>query len=981
MKFQNTNKKRIISCILVVVIVGGLLPNGLLSSFFGLFTPLFANAAADYDAPAYEYMSDLYDGSDAISALPTYEEYKSQTGYTEPKRISLTDFRVMVGEGLLFNNSTAQGYMSDGYKIMICNSEELYLYSQIVNSKGSSPAEVTFYLSANIVLGNNIEYTEMSYNEKYFLPIGSDAKPFTGTFDGQGFEIRDLYFDTKYTAATVGFFGVIGSGSTVRNFGIYHSTIDSTNSAATFTAVIASRNYGTIDDVYAIVQEFQPEAGAIASTNVIKSANSTAGGLVAINYAGGTISDSYFAGMLDAREPVVQNPICPINNGTISNCYYDKELFAVGTTPNQIDNPDNENIIGLSNIGLKKMNGMTNTEFKLVSNYQTTRTNTSNSYWQYPRLYGFLGEGTENNPFLISTPAQLIQFPNSVEYSQMYYFKIDKCIDMNEVAPNVYKPNLDITFTTNYKYGNRWVVSNYTLKNRSFFGKLIGTADDGDDDCPIHHTASLGNDSTGNKLRETHIILNLTIDTPATSTNSKDKRYSALIAQSTNNQNIQYNAGVKDLSFIGGEISSGDTDCMPSTNTDSSYNVISATVVANSSSIDMENVHSSATVKLGTGLQRSVSIGGLVGGGNVHYITDCTNSGEIIGGALNMASENITTYNVRIGGLLGNGYISTNTNWSIYGRLTHVANYGNVYGAYIVTDEENDWKLTGGAFYASGITTNQAGSGSNGNTTTNGSKPNIYISDSNRMSKVANFGNIYDAPVLKNEATGEVIYEDGKPIAEAIPSGKKIVNNYSYVRSRLYGIGNNIVSNAYNEGNFYSVAVNKCEISGIGYMNTNRNASNGQYYNFRNYNKGNIYMYVGGVGAFGIANGYTYYSYNCGNIYLYDGIIFSEQSNNRGIDNGGAFAGICGMDTLYSYNSGDVYIAPSARQRFNTGTSTNNLAYVLAMGCSIRYSSYSINAGKITFDFDKNNFDPTYTTSSTTDTNHFPFFGIGGTSR
>ena len=39
-----------------------------------------------------------------------------------------------------------------------------------------------------------------------FLPIGGDGNPFTGTFDGQGFEIRDLYFDTEYTPVTVGIF-------------------------------------------------------------------------------------------------------------------------------------------------------------------------------------------------------------------------------------------------------------------------------------------------------------------------------------------------------------------------------------------------------------------------------------------------------------------------------------------------------------------------------------------------------------------------------------------------------------------------------------------------------------------------------------------------------------------------------------------------------------------------------------------------------
>ena len=112
---------------------------------------------------------------------------------------------------------------------------------------------------------------------------------------------------------------------------------------------------------------------------------------------------------------------------------------------------------------------------------------------------------------------------------------------MNEVAPNAYKPKLDITVTSNYISGGRWINWTVTSTNASFYGKLIGTADDGDANCPIHHTSSLGNDSNGEKLRDTHIILNLTINTPATTTNSNSKsnKFTALIAQANSNKNSQ----------------------------------------------------------------------------------------------------------------------------------------------------------------------------------------------------------------------------------------------------------------------------------------------------------------------------------------------------------------------------------------------------------------------------------------------------------
>ena len=98
--------------------------------------------------------------------------------------------------------------------------------------------------------------------------------------------------------------------------------------------------------------------------------------------------------MLDAREPVVQNPVCPNNSGTISNCYYDSDIFKVGTTPNQIDNPDEENIIPRTNFQLKTLNGVTGTEFKPLNN-KATRTGRNTYDWTYPRIYGFIGMGTE----------------------------------------------------------------------------------------------------------------------------------------------------------------------------------------------------------------------------------------------------------------------------------------------------------------------------------------------------------------------------------------------------------------------------------------------------------------------------------------------------------------------------------------------------------------------------------------------------------
>lgn len=1016
MRKLNLITKKSMAVLLVLIMVCGMIPKEVVSDLLEVLSPLLTAAAEavgnigsgkEYNAPECSFMDELYDGADAIKPLPSYQEYKEQTGYTEPLRMSLTDFRAECGEGLLFDRGTAAAYMSDGYKLMICNAEELYNYSQIVNGAGS-PDEISFYLSANIVLGDNIEYSEMSYEEFYLLPIGNDTNPFTGTFDGQCFEIRDAYLDKNYNPATVAFFGVVGEGAEVRNFGLFHPTINSTKNNSTFTAGIASRNYGTIDSVYVIAQEYR-NPDVVAEQNVISSANAQcAGGLVAENYSSGSISNSYFAGMLDAADPVNQNPVCAVNSGSVVNCYYDKDVFASGISGSNISEIDGE-VTGLSNIDLKKVNfsenGMQNTSFKpnlatYVTNSNYFSADVHQQCWTYPRLYGFTGVGTQDDPYIISTPADLIYFPTSGEYigfGKVYrYFRLEKCIDMNEVAPNAYKPKLDFKFYTNIKSGGNWVQRINIYNFQYFYGELSGAALNGDDDCSVCHIADRGTDANGNPLQECHSILNLTINTPATSATKPDYHCSSLIAYASSVDNATYFSAVRDLNFIGGEISSGDMDCMPSTYNSSAYNVRTATVIAYSYYADMSNVHSSATVKVGTGRQYSVVLGGLMATGNFHNVTDCTNSGNVIGGYVNMPGDSFVSENYILGGLLG--YSTARSDGTVdqryLGKLTHVANYGNVYGVVVVADEGSGWTITSGSICIDGITHNYCGSIGTGNTVNNPSGQSSYFFDDNsRCDRIANFGMLFDGPIVLDEYGKPVFDEEGKPQALPLYEGKEIVGNNSPLHhTYINAIGASTISHAYNEGNLYSVTIEKCHIRGIGAMGNAYNSTIDQYYNFLNYNKGNIYMYVGASEAHGIADQYAYKCYNSGNIYLLDGAVNSDSAYKSNSSNGGLFSGISGIDSRGCYNDGDIYLAPAARSNYGTGDSYQKTISVA--GVSQRYSSYiretdengteviipTINAGTVTVDLDKNNFDPLKNTpSSATNIDYYPRFYMMGT--
>jgi hypothetical protein len=56
--------------------------------------------------------------------------------------------------------------------------------------------------------------SETADNATGWQPIGTDLYPFTGTFDGQGYEISDLFID-RPDADYVGVFGFLGGGGVI----------------------------------------------------------------------------------------------------------------------------------------------------------------------------------------------------------------------------------------------------------------------------------------------------------------------------------------------------------------------------------------------------------------------------------------------------------------------------------------------------------------------------------------------------------------------------------------------------------------------------------------------------------------------------------------------------------------------------------------------------------------------------------------------
>jgi hypothetical protein len=160
-------------------------------------------------------------------------------------------------------------------------------------------------LGKDYILMNDIELTGW-----YLNSIGSATVPFTGTFDGQGFTVSGIKGgDAQHE---FGFFGDIGETGIVRNLGLVGAGGDFDLSVGAGAAVVAAKNYGLIENVFADVS--------------ILSTGNWVSGFVANNF--GTISNSYsLSRVMRNEDPTDIGPGFSIDNdGTITNSFVDGDF-------------------------------------------------------------------------------------------------------------------------------------------------------------------------------------------------------------------------------------------------------------------------------------------------------------------------------------------------------------------------------------------------------------------------------------------------------------------------------------------------------------------------------------------------------------------------------------------------------------------------------------------------------------------------------
>ena len=187
---------------------------------------------------------------------------------------------------------------------------------------------ISEYLSSNFIQINNINASSTSgWNSgQGFSPIGSSSMPFTGTFNGSGFEISGLTIN-RDGDDHVGLFGFTGNAQ-INNTGLVNVNIIGED----IVGGLAGTNNGQINNSYVTgnVSGEEMIGGLVGLNNgQTTSSHSNAfvygddehvGGLVGVNESNGEIRGSFALGNVEGDDDGVGG-LVGTNNGEISNSY------------------------------------------------------------------------------------------------------------------------------------------------------------------------------------------------------------------------------------------------------------------------------------------------------------------------------------------------------------------------------------------------------------------------------------------------------------------------------------------------------------------------------------------------------------------------------------------------------------------------------------------------------------------------------------
>jgi hypothetical protein len=170
-------------------------------------------------------------------------------------------------------------------------------------------------LTGSYVLMNDLASTTAGYDElasptanggKGWEPIGNwEYGEFRGIFDGQGYEIRNL-FTNRPDESDVGLFGIVDETGIIKNTGVIGTMTgySCVGGLVGEMGVNGATDHGTVNNCYA--------TSSVTGEALV-------GGLVGVTYKG-TVSNSYYTGSINSDEWV--GGLVGRSFGDVSNSFY-----------------------------------------------------------------------------------------------------------------------------------------------------------------------------------------------------------------------------------------------------------------------------------------------------------------------------------------------------------------------------------------------------------------------------------------------------------------------------------------------------------------------------------------------------------------------------------------------------------------------------------------------------------------------------------
>jgi len=249
-------------------------------------------------------------------------------------------------------------------------------------------------------------------------PIGNFADFFVGTFDGQGYEMRDLFIN-RPDEWLVGLFFGVGQDGVIKDMGIGTNIISIGNSDT--VGGLTALNLGTVSNSYA--------TGSVTGVGYV-------GGLVGFN--DGTVSNSYSTGSVTGDYAI--GGLVGINMGTVNNSYATGGVTGIDTVGGLVGKNDDGTVSNScftgSVTGTDGVGGLVgyNLRGTVSDSYSTGSVNGEN---YVGGLVGIIREGTVSNSYYNYDEA-LINGDSIITIGALFsedfdqWLANDKFLDVNE---------------------------------------------------------------------------------------------------------------------------------------------------------------------------------------------------------------------------------------------------------------------------------------------------------------------------------------------------------------------------------------------------------------------------------------------------------------------------------------------------------------------------------------------------------------------